>query len=46
MYEHGVRRLQELSMVPTCINDPDVLLKTMHSVVSCVRMDIQTRQSL
>ena len=42
-YEHGVRRLQELSMVPACINDPDVLL---HSIVSCVRMDIQARQSL
>jgi len=46
MYEHRVRRLQELSVVPTCINDPDLLLKTMHSIVSCVRMDIQTRQSL
>jgi len=46
MYEHRVRKLQELSVVQTCINDPDVLLKTMHSIVSCVKMDIQTRQSL
>ena len=44
-YEHRVSRWQGLSMLPTCISDPDVLHKAMHSIVICVRMDIQTRLS-